>query len=937
MARELFDNATSLGTQTTLSQPALSTDTQIHVRSPASSALSQPGGQFRVIIINPQTGAAELALVTNNQWTALWTVQRGIEGTRAQDFPQDSIVKHIFTAGALQIGAGFVFGGEPGQILTVRDDGTVAYSTPMAISARAWGMDPSATSDTNATALQNAIDQAATNAGAGPGAGVPGCRVNIESGTYTIDKSILMYFGVRLYGVSSFETTLKADATVPLANYQGGARPNGSGFAAMMKWNGGDAWAHGVHVVGISFNTNNVAGLGATWFEAQGEQSIFDDLRCSNTVATPRTLTDASLTAGSNVLTFSASTVSEDDVNAILNFGGSVAAPAAPTVAGSGTGGKVTPGRYGVVITYLTANGETAPSAIGYTSSNVVAGQNLVINSPPAVSGATGWFAYVSAAGASGGGRMHRQQAPGAATAIGTNLTISANPSVSGATPYSKIDRINWGTNDSSTSHTSCTMNIPAAATLSNVHVTIMRPTDAFTFDMAAGGAATGRIGILNGTVNSGALLRLKNNGAGPILIDQLSGDDNGGGILRISRGGNSADPVHVTINHMKVESDYYNPNWMFSHDPVILLDRCYTVALNVLGGAFAPTDYARDLIRLDNTFAGTGGSPPSIFLAGIEGQNWFNPQFDNIIHDTGGAIPEDSISSSVLYQNAYPNIMWGRDLIFGSSGHIPKYDRWESGGIYYAAPKWTNPSGYATASQNVNYPGGISWYVNRGAVDDAMAWDDDISPGTYNIGIAGYQAGNNGIVTVEFGVNLVGAPPVPVTQSDAGGTFPSGVNYPVCITYVTKNGETIPSDAAYASSDGTINLRIKSPPKPTDVSADQILGWYAYVGAAGSQSSTATRQQTAGNPTPLGADFVLSAAPTATGAAIPVRDSSGVWTLVGTVDQYGNSLSWGHWTGVVVPKHVGPVRLRFRITGKNASSTSYVMNISARHWQRTA
>lgn len=105
-----------------------------------------------------------------------------------------------------------------------------------------------------------------------------------------------------------------------------------------------------------------------------------------------------------------------------------LSAPSAPTVTPTGSGGTVATGVYKAAITYVNANGETVASTTT-TAASLTSGQNLVITSPSAATGATGWYAYVSQAG---GTTLLRQQAAGSPTAIGTNLTITATPTTSG-------------------------------------------------------------------------------------------------------------------------------------------------------------------------------------------------------------------------------------------------------------------------------------------------------------------------------------------------------------------------------------------------------------------------------------------------------------------------------------------------------------------------
>jgi hypothetical protein len=116
--------------------------------------------------------------------------------------------------------------------------------------------------------------------------------------------------------------------------------------------------------------------------------------------------------------------------DSLVLLAAALSAPATPGVTGSGSGGTLTAGTYQAKVTYVNANGESAASAAG--SVTLTSGQDLVIASPTAVTSATGWYAYVTAAG---GSTFYRQQAAGSPTAIGTNLTLTANPATTGAQP----------------------------------------------------------------------------------------------------------------------------------------------------------------------------------------------------------------------------------------------------------------------------------------------------------------------------------------------------------------------------------------------------------------------------------------------------------------------------------------------------------------------
>jgi hypothetical protein len=107
-----------------------------------------------------------------------------------------------------------------------------------------------------------------------------------------------------------------------------------------------------------------------------------------------------------------------------------LAAPAAPTLSNTGSGGSLTTGTYQVEVTYVNRWGETAASS---SSSVAITGTEPLTITAPALSGnATGWYAYVTVAG---GSTYYRQQAPGSPTAMGLNLVLTANPTTGGANP----------------------------------------------------------------------------------------------------------------------------------------------------------------------------------------------------------------------------------------------------------------------------------------------------------------------------------------------------------------------------------------------------------------------------------------------------------------------------------------------------------------------
>lgn len=119
-----------------------------------------------------------------------------------------------------------------------------------------------------------------------------------------------------------------------------------------------------------------------------------------------------------------------DAVQAALSLadvsGVTLNSPAAPAVTPTTGTGTVAAGTYSVAVTYVDAVGQTLPSTA--TSVTLTATGELVVTSPAAATGATGYNVFVSAAGTTT--PLYQQ---GTTTAIGTNTTISTPISTTGA------------------------------------------------------------------------------------------------------------------------------------------------------------------------------------------------------------------------------------------------------------------------------------------------------------------------------------------------------------------------------------------------------------------------------------------------------------------------------------------------------------------------
>ena len=117
-----------------------------------------------------------------------------------------------------------------------------------------------------------------------------------------------------------------------------------------------------------------------------------------------------------------------DPGNEICSANGSLTPPP-PVVTTASTGGSIPAGTYRVVVTYATKTGESlvsGPQSVSTTGTT----SSITIASPPAASGATGWYAYIAA---SDGTTYARQKS---VNTIGSPLTLTALTSGGAAPTY---------------------------------------------------------------------------------------------------------------------------------------------------------------------------------------------------------------------------------------------------------------------------------------------------------------------------------------------------------------------------------------------------------------------------------------------------------------------------------------------------------------------
>jgi hypothetical protein len=131
--------------------------------------------------------------------------------------------------------------------------------------------------------------------------------------------------------------------------------------------------------------------------------------------------------------------------------------------------------------------------------------------------------------------------------------------------------------------------------------------------------------------------------------------------------------------------------------------------------------------------------------------------------------------------------------------------------------------------------------------------------------------------------IAALAAPAAPTLVAAGSGGSWAAVTGWVKITYVNQFGESLPSAVASQAvvSNGTLTI---NSPAASGSGAGAATGWYAYVGTGASEPADAAkyRQQGAGNPTAIGANLLISAPPTTTGANPPVTNTSGLSPSLG-------------------------------------------------------
>lgn len=178
---------------------------------------------------------------------------------------------------------------------------------------------------------------------------------------------------------------------------------------------------------------------------------------------------------------------------------------------------------------------------------------------------------------------------------------------------------------------------------------------------------ATGRIGSVNLTGNSGSGIEFLTQPAN--LVDVISGDDNGGPLIRYHQCG-IGNQASVHIGAIKIENNNYGDvtDAQFEnysrHDPAVAFTSCGMINVNVGAASVHAGDRGtRALIRIQQSIDFNAGYP-SLTIDGVEADDPYNVRFDWLLYDrdVGGGIIPAGVITSATDARMYPTVEWNKN-----------------------------------------------------------------------------------------------------------------------------------------------------------------------------------------------------------------------------------------------------------------------------------
>jgi hypothetical protein len=379
----------------------------------------------------------------------------------------------------------------------------------------------------------------------------------------------------------------------------------------------GSDWFHAGELSNLTFNCNNLTGLGGVWGLHAGELSEINKVRVINSGKTVRSFATVNFTADSTQVTVTGGDLTDDDLFAPLQSAGF------PT----------------------------------YTDKSVI--DAVTTAGSPVVTSATGGFSAASHKGAevTAGNASFFSTAYIVSVDSATQVTMS-EPAKSSQTARS----ITWGQPryqhiaqvDSATQFQ---LTRPSPVTIT-ADLTVERGAPAMRLD---GWSATGRISELNLSNNNGPGLVLS--GSPSNFIGIIAGDNNVGPLIHFYNCSPSQDNMSVTIDHIKCENNLLGGETTdqllriaANHDPVVQFTKCGFMSVTVRSmsthaGFRSNNTVFKSIQGLANANANAGWV--SLKVENTEGDDPFNQAYRYIFRDSD--VPANDVPSGAQNVALHP------------------------------------------------------------------------------------------------------------------------------------------------------------------------------------------------------------------------------------------------------------------------------------------
>lgn len=501
---------------------------------------------------------------------------------------------------------------------------------------------------------------------------------------------------------------------------------------------GSTIWAHAAAVELMEFDCNFAPGLAAMHWWNAGEMFWLDRVAARNSGITQRTVTDVVTTAGSDIVVSATGAFTDDDWRA------HVSDPSAGYPSWSAYN----------------------PAVSDYTRTDAqFVYDSDILYSPGASFTSAHLHKELSSSGGGPGGHGYAMHV--IAIVDSTHVQISSKWRFANSTQTIVFTRPRDLRIREVIDATHARLDRAATANASGATMTIDRPRPGIQLES---GGATLHLGKINVTGNSGAGVEFIKGSGG--FIQSVSGDNNGGNLIRFNRCGASADPISYTVGYIKAENNQYGVDtfnsrsrWLSyaDHDPVIGMDNCGECLVHILGGTASASERGSVHVQLLQT-------PAQYYLSGagairtfIDGANPYNLEFERAVWE---GLTNSGIPVPTFYNNDglfHAPMEWNlpspkRGSVLGEPGSAGS-ESWthlipvhlQPNRIVQGASWIAQPNG--TGNDSLMFQNIFSFLFSK-ALNDEIHWYTALSRGTWLFSFVGCAFANGGILTFEYSVD---------------------------------------------------------------------------------------------------------------------------------------------------------------------------------------